>query len=101
MRLIDADALMDALGIAVECKDCSRNGTFGCKEDSTFVYACEAITDAPTIDPTVLCGMCRYWDSESHYCALRPSIEPWWEEDYCSYGERRGEDDEESEEDDE
>lgn len=50
-RLIDADALMDALGIAVECKDCSRNGTFGCKEDSAFVYACEAITDAPTIDP--------------------------------------------------
>lgn len=51
MRLIDADALMDALGIADECKDCSRNGTFGCKEDSAFVYACEAITEAPTIDP--------------------------------------------------
>jgi hypothetical protein len=49
MRLIDADALMDNLGIAVECKDCTRNGTFGCVEDSAFVYAFECITDAPTI----------------------------------------------------
>ena len=49
MRLIDADALMEQVGIAVECKDCPRKLSFGCKEDSSFVYACESITDAPTV----------------------------------------------------
>ena len=48
-RLIDGDRLMEGLGIAIECKDCSRKGIFGCGEDSAFAYACEAITDAPTI----------------------------------------------------
>lgn len=51
MRLIDADTLMDVIGIAVECEGCSRNGVFGCGEDSAFVYACESTTDAPTVDP--------------------------------------------------
>lgn len=48
-RLIDADALMDEIGIAKDCTDCKRSGIFGCKEDSAFVYACECIDDAPTI----------------------------------------------------
>lgn len=94
MKLIDGDALMEALGIAVECKDCSRNGAFGCKEDSAFVYACEAITDAPTIDAvevvrcrdckwykTMYCKMDRWTDLVTVYVAKK--------NDYCSYGEWR------------
>lgn len=51
-RLIDADALMEVLGIADECKDCkSYDGFIGCMGDPQFAWACEAITDAPTIDP--------------------------------------------------
>lgn len=86
MRLIDADALMDALGIAVECKDCSRNGTFGCKEDSAFVYACESITDAPTIDAVevVRCKDCV----SVRYCRFAQGLGL---DGYCSMGERREE----------
>ena len=50
MRLIDADALADVLGIAEDCQDCQyKNGMF-CKKSSDFVGACEAIYDAPTIE---------------------------------------------------
>lgn len=95
MKLIDGDALMEALGIAVECKDCSRNGAFGCKEDSAFVYACEAITDAPTIDAVevVRCEYCEYSHEEDEF-------ERWCygfgsparlvrKDDFCSHGKRR------------
>lgn len=92
-RLIDADALMDVLGIAVECKDCSRKGAFGCKEDSAFVYACEAITDVPTIDavPVVRCRNCECWypeeDDEYGHCRKHDfwTSESW----FCADGERR------------
>lgn len=50
MRLIDADALMDALGIAVECSDCANQAGAFCHKSSDFVNACEAICDAPTAD---------------------------------------------------
>ena len=93
--LIDANALMEALGIAVECKDCSRNGAFGCKEDSAFVYACEAITDAPTIDAVevVRCRDCEHWyteedyDDQYGYCRNHD----FWTSDiwFCADGERR------------
>lgn len=95
MRLIDGDVLMEAPGIAVECKDCSRNGAFGCKEDSAFVYACEAITDAQTIDAVevVRCRDCEYgeqddvgrWSCRSLGCQVG-------DEDgsgFCADGERR------------
>lgn len=51
MRLIDADALAEVLGVAEECKDCQYdlNGFF-CKNGNSFVSACEAIYDAPTIE---------------------------------------------------
>lgn len=57
MRLIDADALRDALGItgtADSCKGCKYNDRFefACNTDAapTFEYVCEMIDDAPTIE---------------------------------------------------
>ena len=57
MRLIDADALRDALGItgtADSCKGCKYNDRFEfvCNTDAapTFEYVCEMIDDAPTIE---------------------------------------------------
>ena len=51
-RLIDADALMEVLGMAIECKNCkSYDGSIGCMCDPQFVWACEAINDAPTVSP--------------------------------------------------
>lgn len=95
MKLIDKDALMNALGIAVECKDCSRKGSFGCKEDSAFVYACEAITDAPTIDvikklppaqPEIIrCKDCKCWEFPG-FCVDFMTQD---ENGFCSWAERR------------
>lgn len=57
MRLIDADALRDALGItgdADSCKGCKYNERYGfaCNTDAapTLEYVCEMIDDAPTIE---------------------------------------------------
>lgn len=51
MRLIDADKLMETLGVAEECEDCQyKIGTtfMMCSKSSDFVTACEAIINAPT-----------------------------------------------------
>lgn len=45
-------------------------------------------TDCPLID-IVTCGECKWWNEETHGCNRNPSVEPWWETDFCSYGERR------------
>lgn len=37
----------------------------------------------------VRCGECKWWNEETHGCNRNPSVEPWWETDFCSYGERR------------
>ena len=37
----------------------------------------------------VMCEECEWWNGETHGCIRNPSVEPWWETDYCSYGERR------------
>lgn len=50
MRLIDADALAEVLGIKPECADCENAQGAFCTKGSDFVNACEAIFDAPTID---------------------------------------------------
>lgn len=51
MRLIDADALAEVLGIAEDCQDCQYKNVMFCKKSSDFVDACEAIYDAPTVEP--------------------------------------------------
>ena len=54
MRLIDADALMEALGITdMDCDKCEWQSGYGsyCSRGSDFTDACTAIEDAPTIEP--------------------------------------------------
>ena len=78
MRLIDADALIDELGIS--------------DEDIIFEGMLE---DAPTIDavPVVRCKDCRYYqDNNGGY----PNADCKWckdetpdADDYCSFGERK------------
>lgn len=53
MRLIDADALMETLGIKEECTDCQYHiGNNFCSRSGDFVTACESIVDAPTVSST-------------------------------------------------
>ena len=48
------------------------------------------VNTLPTID-IVRCGECENFIPMTHGCKRSPSVEPWWEDDYCSYGEREGE----------
>lgn len=78
MRLIDADALIDALGIS----------------DEDIVFK-EILEDEPTIDavPVVRCKDCVSFhysgmggDNGITYCAKGIEMQP---TDFCSYGERK------------
>lgn len=95
MRLIDADALIKTLGLADDCQACQYKTFIFCNRSPDFVVACEAITDAPTIDAVevVRCRDCKYgaqddfggWFCVSFYCTVG-------NEDgsgFCSDGERR------------
>lgn len=49
MRLIDADALKEELGITEDCDDCERLGAHWCV-NSTWAIVCDRIESAPTVD---------------------------------------------------
>ena len=54
MRLIDADVLMETLGMGENCEDCRSKSVLGknfCANERCIIDACESITDAPTIEP--------------------------------------------------
>lgn len=53
MRLIDADALMNKLGIEKECSVCEQNSEPYCKWNPDVVDVCEAICTAPTESDTI------------------------------------------------
>lgn len=91
MRLIDADALRDALGITgtkESCKGCQYNKrfNFACNTDSapSFAYVCEAIDDAPTVDavPVIRCKDCTLRTTED--CPVDAYL---GDDGYCSWGQ--------------
>ena len=75
MRLIDADALIEKLGIAKECNDCKHNEEPYCRWKPDVVDICEAINDAPTIDERKT----GEWTKENacEFCGFQP----WYERD--------------------
>ena len=81
MRLIDADALIQALHKA---DTVMGQPHFLCKT----VYGC--INNAPTIDavPVVRCKDCIGWID--HICSNTTDITNF--DDFCSYGERKDDD---------
>lgn len=76
MRLIDADMLLNSF------KGAKKLGV-----DAIKYY----VDNTPTID-LVRCGECKWWNEETHGCNRNPSVNAWWETDFCSYGERRTDD---------
>lgn len=63
MRLIDADALMQTLGITdMDCEKCEWGDYNHCIRGSDFEDACSAIENAPTIESELIrCKDCKYW----------------------------------------
>jgi hypothetical protein len=99
MRLIDADALIEAIDAML--KENIRQGAkvSGCTQSSRnlFHYGCglttakEMLLSASTIDavPVVRCKDCKNFSPRNlvNFCARTGrTCEP---NDYCSYGERR------------
>ena len=80
--MIDADALprheqLEPMG----------NGKY---ENIEVVYG-DDIDTAPTIDAVevVRCKDCKWRNWETNGCNRNPCVEPWFENDFCSYGERK------------
>ena len=86
MRLIDADALHEALKTkqkwVVRCGDKHNEGY-------TYDQVHFAIDDAPTIDAVsvVRCKECKHWNDNDVFCRyfVKGHTDA---DDYCSYGER-------------
>ena len=87
MRLIDADALIALIKKRI-------------KNSMIIGWLCNIIRDTPTIDavPVVRCRDCKFgdWDSEPHDAMVcMRTKDGFWRSgnDFCSYGERKGGDD--------
>lgn len=39
----------------------------------------------------VRCKDCKWWNSETKGCKRNPSVEAWYETDFCKYGEKEDE----------
>lgn len=102
MRLIDADALMQSLGITnMDCDECAwydNNEWSRCKRGGDFEDACFAIENAPTVDAieVVRCKDCNRWNpafdrevSEYGVCQIRSQHIATKRDFFCSKGERR------------
>lgn len=94
MRLIDADALIERIKETEYIWDGDDDGHK--KHDiSDLIRTLEIslIEDVPTVDAVevVMCRDCKWWREEVHGCEMHVSLEPWWDDDWCSYGERRTE----------
>lgn len=58
MRLIDADALIEKLGISEKCDCCQYNSMDDCEKGLDFVEVCCEIYNAPTVEPHIPLKSC-------------------------------------------
>lgn len=84
MRPIDADALLEK--IDTEREILVKDGRLGTEHILVHCVR-EFVETAPTVD-IVLCKECMYYNGETHGCKRNPSVMPWEENDFCSYGEK-------------
>lgn len=88
-RLIDADKLLEKLAKMIEyCK--KDNGVNGL---TALFQAGDAIMDCKAVDavPVVRCKDCKYFQYGDYCIEDKMEHSHCHEDDYCSYGERRGE----------
>lgn len=52
--------------------------------------AIEEIKKRPAADvgKVIRCKECVHWNAETKGCKRNPSVQPWWENDFCNYGEK-------------
>ena len=105
MRLIDADEIKKVFGIGgdeISCKNCKYLGRYGCIKEIPINDVCCFIDDAPTVDAVsvVRCKNCRFYLQSNEKCEIVDTRLRFYETDkkwtgdcFCSWGERRDEDD--------
>lgn len=93
MRLIDADALRNEY-----CRECLPDKAYDCRFDpwcGTMMW----VNEAPTIDavPVVRCAECKWFDKGGNgvapICARHSGLAGAHDRSFCSYGEKRDEED--------
>lgn len=67
--------------------DCYDWKNDNCDECNIFKAYCEGARRAK--NSIVRCKDCRWWNSETKGCKRNPSVEAWYETDFCKYGERQ------------
>ena len=89
--LIDRQAAIDALGMAIDVDD-FRTAT-GLIHEATVNKVLDCIPAADVV-PVVRCRDCKHWQTDwnpsipdRHYCAVMDSMMK--VDDFCSYGERK------------
>lgn len=68
-RLIDADALIDELGIGKDCNECKYNQEPYCKWKPDVVSVCETICTAPTIESEPKTGKWMWQTGDVYRCS--------------------------------
>ena len=53
-----------------------------------FLALCKETAPSAEKTELVRCKDCKHWNGETHGCTRNPSVEPWFESDYCNYGAR-------------
>lgn len=102
------DAIYTLRGLFIPCA--SDGNKWGCDRNEALDMAIEALSaDAVSREmyddvvqtiikrekqftnmvSVVRCKDCRWWNSETKGCKRNPSVEAWYETDFCKYGERQ------------
>lgn len=97
MRLIDGDALIEKFNEKVDMAECLIDARTA-ERFATFCALADAVEEMPTVDAEVVvrCKDCKYWKNNNNGY---PHEECRWghgetpdDNDFCSYGERKGSD---------
>ena len=75
----------DAIDTIGNVPDCNDGMVF---EALSHAQRDVALLPSADVEPVVRCKDCIDWNSETLGCKRNPSVSPWWENDFCSYGER-------------
>lgn len=95
MRLIDGDALIEKFNEKVDMAECLIDARTA-ERFATFCALADAVEEMPTVDAEVVvrCKDCKYWQNNNNGYPHEECR--WWhgetpdDNDFCSYGERKG-----------
>ena len=70
-----------------DCDNCGR--TTDIAHAKNFTRISDSYFERLDSVSVVRCKDCRWWNGETNGCKRNPSVEAWYETDFCKYGERK------------